>query len=205
MEFLLECLCMLAIGFLCIAAPIMLLISLQWMPWYVCVSFAVWILACIGTIVFSESKDKKWFERLLPSFLFTIIFTLVFLCSIDTNYDMFDKNNAFWAIAPALCLPAFYQIGDWLSKKWLKKQEAARVEQIKEIDAQLRSKRIQLQHLQRSIRGKTAVVHLLELMDDCGNDVSQMQCDPRICDITKLTSEMDAIQNEISALKERKK
>lgn len=48
-----------AIGFICIACPILILLYLEWMPWYVSVLFAVWILASIGTITFTKSKEKN--------------------------------------------------------------------------------------------------------------------------------------------------
>lgn len=85
-----------AIGFICIACPILILLYLEWMPWYVSVLFAVWILASIGTITFTKSKEKKWYEKLIPTFIFTLMFTIVFMASMDTDHYMFDENTGLW-------------------------------------------------------------------------------------------------------------
>lgn len=129
-----------AIGFICIACPILILLYLQWMPWYVSVAFCIWLVACIGTIVFSKDKEKKWYERMVPSFVLTLIFTILFLAAMDTDHYMFDENTGLWVVAPALSLPAFYLIGIWLNGKWLIKQKVKRQEYNKNIDRQIDDK-----------------------------------------------------------------
>lgn len=123
-----------AIGFICIACPILILLYLELMPWYVSIVFALWILVCITTLAFSKSKGKKWYETMVPSFISTFIFTIVFMASMDTDHYMFDDNIGLWVIAPTCSLPAFYLIGGWLNGKWLAFQEAKRNDHNKAID-----------------------------------------------------------------------
>ena len=150
-----------AIGFICIACPILILLYLEWMPWHVSVLFVVWILTCISTIVFA--KSKKWYERLIPSFIFTLIFTIVFMASIDTDHYMFDENNGLWVFAPTLSLPAFYFIGSWLNGKWMAKQEQRRVEHNRAVDKNISNIRAEIQRLEQSIHEKSTILHLLNM------------------------------------------
>lgn len=192
-----------AIGFICIACPILILLYLEWMPWYVSVLFVIWILSCISTIVFA--KSKKWHERLIPSFIFTVIFTIVFMASIDTDHYMFDENNGLWVFAPTLSLSAFYIIGGWLNGKWLARQEQRRVEHNNAVDKQISNIRAEIQRLERSIHEKTTILHLLDVMTYCGGDVSQMESDPRIYSATKISSDIELKRNEVIQLEKSKK
>lgn len=194
-----------AIGFICIACPILILLYLQWMPWYVAVIFALWIIACITTVVFSKSKNKKWYEILLPSFIFTFIFTIVFMTSMDVDHYMFDENTGLWVIAPACSLPAFYLIGKWLNGKWLVSQEAKRVAHNKAIDKQIANTKIEIQRLECAIKDKVVAIHLLDVLGRCGADISQLECDPRICDITKTSDGIEKKRKEIWSLEKTKK
>ena len=144
-----------AIVFICLACPILILLYLQWMPWYVSVAFCIWLVSCIGTITFSKGKDKKWYERMVPSFILTLIFTVLFLAAIDTDHYMVDENIGLWAIAHALSLPAFYLIGIWLNGKWPTKQEVKRQEYNKNIDRQIDAKYAEIRELELSIKKKT--------------------------------------------------
>lgn len=192
-----------AIGFICIACPILILLYLEWMPWYVSVLFVVWILSCISTIVFA--KSKKWYERLIPSFIFTVIFTIVFMASIDTDHYMFDENNGLWVVAPTLSLPAFYIIGGWLNGKWLARHEQRRVEHNKAVDKQISNIRAEIQRLERSIHEKNTILHLLDVMTYCGGDVSQLESDPRIYSAAKISSDIELKRNEVIQLEKSKK
>lgn len=194
-----------AIGFICIACPILILLYLEWMPWYVSVSFAIWVLACVGTITFSKGKEKKWYERLIPSIVLTVVFTIVFMASMDTDHYMFDENIGLWVVAPTLSLPAFYLIGMWLNGKWLAKQEQKREAYNKSIDRQISDKRTEIQHLERSIKTKTVVTHLLGLLHYCGEDVSQIESDPRVSNIAKISSAIAHKHNEVLLLEKSKK
>ena len=194
-----------AIGFICIACPILILLYLEWMPWYVSVLFAVWILASIGTIVFTKNKAKKWYEKLIPTFIFTFIFTSVFLASMDTNHYMFDENTGLWVVAPALSIPAFYVIGGWLNGKWLASQEQKRKEYNGAVDKEINDKLGEIQKLDHAIKEKTCTIHLLDMLGHCGAEVEQLESDPRISDIMRISSEIERKRSEVLQLEKSKK
>ena len=53
------------IGFICLACPILILLYLQWMPWYISVAFCIWFVSCIVTVVKRELRDIR---KRLPHF-----------------------------------------------------------------------------------------------------------------------------------------
>jgi len=122
------------------------------MPWYVSVAFCVCLVSCISTITLSKGREKKWYERMMPSFVLTFIFTILFLAAMDTDHYMFDENIGLWVIAPTLSLPTFYLIGIWLNKKWQVNQEIKRQEFNKNIDIQINYKNTEINRLEQSIK-----------------------------------------------------
>lgn len=189
-----------AIVFICLACPILILLYLQWMHWYVSVAFCIWLVSCIGTITFSKGKDKKWYERMVPSFILTLIFTVLFLAAIDTGHYMVDENIGLWAIAPALSLPVFYLIGIWLNGKWPSKQEVKRQEYNKNIDRQIDAKYAEIRELELSIKKKTVITHFVDMLDYCGEDTSQITSDPRVSNISRIAYEIYNEREQIQLL-----
>ncbi len=200
-----EWILIIAIGFICIACPILILLYLQWMPWFVSVAFGIWVFSCIGTIAFSKGKDKKWYERMVPSFILTLFFTILFLASMDTDHYMFDENIGLWVFAPTLSLPAFYFIGKWINGKWQANQELKRQEYNKNIDVQINEKKAVIRRLEQTITTKTAITHLIGMLNFCGEDVSEIANDPRVSSIAKIVSEIEKEKKQILSLKEQKK
>lgn len=194
-----------AIGFICSACPVLILLYLQWMPWFVSVAFGLWLVSCIGTITFSKRKDKKWYERMIPSFITTFAFTVLFLLSMDTDHYMFDKNIVLWVVAPALSLPTFYLIGMWLNRKWQAKQEEKRQEYNRLIDIQITDKICEMQRLESQIQDKTVILHFVKMLNCCGEDVSQFENDPRVSNIEKISSAIRQKKNELFLLQKNKK
>lgn len=194
-----------AIGFICLACPILILLYLQWMPWYVAVAFAIWLVTCIGTIALSKGKNKKWYERMVPSFIATFIFTVLFLAAMDTDHYMFDENIGLWIVAPALSLPAFYLIGMWLNRKWQASQENKRIEYNKNIDKQISDKNAEIRNLEQSIKTKTVITHLVNMLDYCGEDTSAITNDPRVSNISMIVSEIQKERENIQLLQKQKK
>ena len=194
-----------AIGFICIACPILILLYLQWMPWYVSVLFVVWILASIGTTAFTKSKEKKWYEKLIPTFIFTIFFTIVFMTSMDTDHYMFDENTGLWVVAPALSIQAFYVIGGWLNEKWLKRQDQKRNKHNHSVDKKIKQKLHEIQELDRAIKDKICTTRLLNMLEHCGADVTQIESDPRVSDIMRISSDIESKRNEVLLLEKSKK
>ena len=194
-----------AIGFICLACPILILLYLQWMPWYVAVAFAIWLITCIGTIALSKGKNKKWYERMVPSFIATFIFTVWFLAAMDTDHYMFDENIGLWVVAPALSLPAFYLIGMWLNRKWQASQENKRIEYNKNIDKQISDKNTEIRNLEQSIKTKTVITHLVNMLDYCGEDTSVITNDPRVSNISMIVSKIQKEREIIKLLQKQKK
>lgn len=193
------------ITILCFACPILILLYLEWMPWYVSVAFAIWVISCITTIAFFKCKEKKWYERMIPSFILTFVFTALFLTSMDTDHYMFDENIALWVVAPTLSLPVFYFVGKWIDDKLQSKQEQKKQEYNNSIDKQIGDKITEIRNLEQLIKNKTAVIHLVSMMKYCGEDVSQILNESRINDIVQISYDIKHIQNEISVLKKSKK
>lgn len=194
-----------AIGFICLACPVLILLYLQWMPWFVSVAFGLWLVSCIGTITFSKRKDKKWYERMIPSFVATFAFTVLFLLSMDTDSYMFDKNIGLWVVAPVLSLPTFYLIGMWLNRKWQAKQEEKRQEHNRLIDIQITDKICEIQRLESRIQDKTVIINLVKMLNCCGEDVSQFENDPRVSNIEKISSAIKQKKNDLILLQKSKK
>lgn len=192
-----------AISFICIACPILILLYLEWMPWYVSVLAVIWIISCISTIVFS--KSKKWYERLIPSFIFTVIFTVVFMTSIDTDHYMFDENNGLWVVAPTLSLPAFYFIGGRLNGKRLAREDKRRTEYNEIVDKEIKNRLGEIEELDRAIKGKICTIHLLDLLGHCGAEAEQFKSDPRISDIMRISFEIERKRSEVLQLEKSKK
>lgn len=194
-----------AIGFICLACPVLILLYLQWMPWFVSAAFGLWLVSCIGTITFSKRKDKKWYERMIPSFIATFAFTVLFLTAMDTDNYVFGENIGLWVVAPALSLPTFYLIGMWLNRKWQAKQEEKRQEYNRLIDIQITDKTHEIQKLECQIQDKTVILHFVKMLNCCEEDVSQFENDPRVNNISIIVSEIKKERDQIQLLQKQKK
>lgn len=194
-----------AIGFICLACPVLILLYLQWMPWFVSAAFVLWLVSCIGTITFSKRKDKKWYERMIPSFIATFAFTVLFLTAMDTDNYVFGENIGLWVVAPALSLPTFYLIGMWLNRKWQTKQEEKRQEHNRLIDIQITDKICEMRRLESQIQDKTVILHFVKMLNCCGEDVSQFENDPRVNNISIIVSEIKKERDQIQLLQKQKK
>lgn len=173
-----------------------------YMPWYVIALFFAWLIASILSVALPKSNDKKWYERMLIAFLLTLVFTLIFVGSIDTDHYMFDEDIGMWFFAPALCLPAIYFIGSWIHSKL----EAARREKKAQYMAGLR-KELQkcegeIQTLRMQLQNNATITRFISLLENCGGDASLLTDHPRIRSIAKLTSKIDDKNKQIIILKE---
>ena len=200
-----ERLFIIAIGFICLVCPILILLYLQWMPWYVAIAFVIWFVICVGTIALSKEKEKKWYKRMVPSFVATFIFTVLFLAAMDTDHYMFDENNGLWVVAPVLSLPAFYLIGMRLNGKWQASQENKRIEHNKSIDKHISVKNAEIRKLEQSIKTKAVITHLISMLDYCGEDISAIENDPRVSNISTIVSEIKKERDQVQRLQKQKK
>ncbi|MEG1621389.1 MAG: DUF308 domain-containing protein [Oscillospiraceae bacterium] len=105
-----------AIGFICVAYPILLFIVIWMLPWYVIVSYVIWLASCLSTTALS--KGNRWYEKLAISFGLTLIFTFIIVAGVSNSDSyMFDNEKAVWLIAPVMNLPAIYFLGNAISKE----------------------------------------------------------------------------------------
>ncbi len=98
---------LLAIGFICVAYPILLFIMIWSQPTYVILSYFVWIACMLGWICIGEKK--KISEFIVP----VLIMLLIFTCIYASGYSERDfEEEPFLILAtPALSTPAFCYIG----------------------------------------------------------------------------------------------
>lgn len=102
---------------LCIGSVFIIFASMQWLPTYMLIAAIIWLFGCIGTIAASKGKNKKWHERMIPSFVITFVFTVLLVIAVSNSNDrMFRENTEFYYIAPTLSLPLFYLIGMLMNK-----------------------------------------------------------------------------------------
>lgn len=113
---------LLAIGFICVAYPILLFIMIWSQPTYVIISYFVWIACMLGWICIGEKK--KISEFIVP----VLIMLLIFTCIYASGYSErdFEEEPFFILATPALSTPAFCYIG----YKMAVSRQSKRMEQI---------------------------------------------------------------------------
>lgn len=97
---------LLAIGFICVAYPILLFIMIWSQPTYVIISYFVWVACMLGWICIGEKK--KISEFIVP----VLIMLLIFTCIYASGYSERDlEEETFLILAtPALSTPALCYI-----------------------------------------------------------------------------------------------
>ena len=98
---------LLAIGFICVAYPILLFIMIWSQPTYVIISYFVWIACMLGWICIGEKK--KISEFIVP----VLVMVLVFTCIYASGYSErdFEEDPFFILATSALSTPAFCYVG----------------------------------------------------------------------------------------------
>lgn len=56
-----------------------------------------------------------------------------------------------------------------------------------------------------SIKNKTVITHLVNMLDYCGEDTSQIASDPRVSNISRIASEIHKGREQIQLLQEQKR
>lgn len=132
---------LIAIGFICIAYPIMLFILVCYMPFYAILVFLAWLTICITSIAYS--KSEKVFEKLSVSIIASIIFGIflgVVVSSGETEL-LFDEDEVgalfAFVLSPFLSLPAIYLVGNKLQTKVIAKENEKRRELLSECKKEL--------------------------------------------------------------------
>lgn len=132
---------LIAIGFICIAYPIVLLILVCYMPFYAVLVFLAWLTMCILSIAYS--KSEKVFEKLSVSIIASIIFALflgIVVSSGETEL-LFDEDEVgalfAFVLSPFFSLPAVYWVGNKLQAKVIAKGNEKRRELLSECKKEL--------------------------------------------------------------------
>ena len=161
-----------AIGFICVAFPIILFIRIWSLPIYVIISYFVWIGSMLGWI--SLCEKQKISEFILPIAIMVIAFTGIY--ASGHSKDNLEDEALFIIVTPALSTPAFCYIGFKIAeyrherkfeqlKEWITSLNAYYKKEIEEIN-----KVINLIHAAYS-DGKQ-MEKVLSLLDKCtGSDL----------------------------------
>lgn len=163
---------LLAIGFICVAYPILLFIMIWSQPTYVIISYFVWIACMLGWICMGEKK--KISEFIVP----VLIMLLIFTCIYASGYSECDfEEEPFLILAtPALSTPAFCYIG----YKMAVYRQSKRLEQIQTWIKSLNEcykKKIEgsnkvITLIQNTYADEKKIERMLSLLDACsGNDL----------------------------------
>lgn len=165
---------LIAIGFICIAYPVMLFVLVCYMPFYAILVFLAWLTMCITSIAYS--KSEKVFEKLSLSIIVSIIFAIflgIVVSSGETEllFDV-DEIGALIAfvLSPFLSLPVIYWVGNKLQAKVLAKQNEKRRELLseckKELHKQLNIKSTILTVIDEYYLNTESTLNLIRLIDN---------------------------------------
>lgn len=154
------------IVFICVMYPILLLIFVFMMPWYVILSYLIWI--AISIVLISKIQTKT---AIAVTVVLTIVFTIVFCVSIPNSNisSMFDDKGtkALPYIMPVFNLPAILYFGFKVKRKSeeskINKIKNAKQDAIKNINERIKNKTIVLQLISETERDYKSVSNLLYL------------------------------------------
>lgn len=165
---------LIAIGFICIAYPIVLLILVCYMPFYAILVFLAWLTMCITSIAYS--KSEKVFEKLTASIIASIIFAMFLGIVVSSGESelLFDEDEVgalfAFVLSPFLSLPAIYLVGNKLQAKVLVKQNKTRKELLneckKELHKQLNIKRTIIRVIDEYYLRTENTLDLIRLIDN---------------------------------------
>lgn len=165
---------LLAIGFICIAYPILLFIMIWSQPTYVIISYFIWIACMLGWICIGEKK--KISEFIVPILSMLLIFTCIYASGYSEN-DL--EEEPFLILAtPAFSTPAFCYIGYKMAVyKQSKKREQMYIWM--KILNEFYKKKIEganriITMIQNAYSDEKKIEKLLSLLDACsGNDLQK--------------------------------
>lgn len=59
--------------------------------------------------------------------------------------------------------------------------------------------------MEQSIKTKTVITHLISMLDYCGEDISAIENDPRVSNISIIVSEIKKERDQVQLLQKQKK
>lgn len=163
---------LLAIGFICVAYPILLFIMIWSQPSYVIISYFAWIACTFGWICIGEKK--KFSEYIVPVLILLLIFTCIFASGFSERD--FEEEPFLILVTPALSTPAFCYIG----YKMAVYRQSKRLEQIQTWIKSLNEcykKKIEgsnkvITLIQNTYADEKKIERMLSLLDACsGNNL----------------------------------
>lgn len=196
---------LLIIGIICIGNPIVAILSLQELPWYMTVAYCIWLVACVGTIAHSKGDNKKWYERMYYAFVFTLVFEVLYVSSMAKNDPLFDDIALGCFLAPPFNLPAFYFIAACIREHRASSYKRIVKENNENIDRKINAAKTELNELEQRLKDGTVNVHLFDLLESCGADMSQIKCDPKIASAFIIEADIKTKKETIHRLKMQKK
>lgn len=153
-----------AIGFICVAFPIILFIRIWSLPIYVIISYFVWIASMLGWISrwIRLGRKKKISEFILP----IVVMVFVFTCIYASGYSE-EPYEGGWGliwISPALSTPAFCYIGFKIAEYRQERQ----FEQLKEWITSLNA------YYKKEIEGINKIITLIHVAYSDGNQMEKV-------------------------------
>lgn len=92
-----------------------------------------------------------------------------------------------------------------MNGKWLARQDQKKKEYNGAVDKEIKDKLGEIQELDHAIKDKTCTIHLLDMLGHCGADVTQLEGDPRVSDIKRISSDIERKRSEVLLLEKSKK
>jgi len=171
------------------------------MPWYIALIYFLWLASCLGSIIKLRKKKIKWSECILPSVVFTVIFTFVFCASIDTGHYFFDGDTFMWIFAPFLNLPIIYYLGSYLYKKIVSYENTRKKILIGDLQRQITQYENEIRELNNAIYSKKRIMVFINLLGYCdATNIKDLKCDKRINDCFLISNSIDEKQKLIEQL-----
>lgn len=207
MEDILRIIFILAVGLICLAYPMLLLLYIWNLPIYAIIAYFAWIIISITSVVLS--KEEKKLNKMTVSFESTFIFTIILIFVVSNNYGnykfttklLFDDNKLYLYISPALSLPLIYFVGLkillWKNKKENKKRD----DYIQKIKSEIQINSNDIVLLESKLNCKQKIITLLNLLKKLGADAGNFENNPEIKNINQIANEIKEKRNKIYELK----
>lgn len=206
MEDILRIIFILAIGFICLAYPMLLLLYIWNLPIYAIVAYFAWIFISIISVVLS--KEEKKLNKMTVSFESTFIFTIILIFVISNNYGnykfttklLFDDNKLYLYISPALSLPLIYFVGSKILLWKNERENKKRNDYIQKVKSEIKINLNDIDLLKSKLNCKQKIITLLTLLKKLGADTGDFENNPEIKNINQIVNDIKEKRNKISEL-----
>ena len=206
MENILRIIFILAIGFICLAYPMLLLLYIWNLPIYAIVAYFAWIFISIISVVLS--KEEKKLNKMTVSFESTFIFTIILIFVVSNNYRnykfttklLFDDNKLYLYISPSLSLPLIYIVGSKILLWKNERENKKRNDYIQKVKSEIKINLNDIDLLKSKLNCKQKIITLLTLLKKLGADTGDFENNPEIKNINQIVNDIKEKRNKISEL-----